>query len=218
MGTTKALPVTFRNDGGLPCDIAGVTISGSLGGLGGPNDAAFFRVESPSAATLLPGDTMEIVVEFLPDAARAYGSDFGSLVGGFGFALNLQVDTSDTASFDGTTCSSGGFLGSGSGSPGCVAWGLLGQGVSSDLSVLPGDLDFGKVKLGCRSREESVTLYNTGLVPMTLRSFVVDPVAQPELFKVIGPSLPYTLNGGAQVAFSVRYMPSAPGPQVSSLL
>ncbi|MFM2152538.1 MAG: hypothetical protein RL199_973 [Pseudomonadota bacterium] len=219
-GTEKELPVTFQNAGSLPCNINGATVSGGpLGGLGGPSDASYFRIKSAPAAVLQPGDSTSIVVGFSPDAARAYGSDFGSLLGGAlgGFGLSLQVNTSDTVSFNGSTCG-GGFLGGGGGSPGCVAWALSGQGVSSDLSVLPGDLDFGKVTLGCNSRRQRVTLYNTGFVPMTLKSFKVDPVLQPVAFKVIGPATPFTLAGGAQVAFEVVYRPSAEGLQVASLL
>jgi hypothetical protein len=218
-GTEKELPVTFQNAGSMPCSLTGWRIGGGLPL--GPNDAPFFRIKSAPVNTLQPGDSTSIVVGFTPDTARSYGTDFGSLVGGLfgGLGLSLSVDTSDTASFDGKTCSgAGGLFGGTGGSPGCVAWALSGQGVSSDLSVLPGDLDFGKVTLGCRSREEKVTLYNTGFAPMTIKSYKVDPAVQPEIFKVIGPPVPYTLNGGAQVSFSVRYKPSATGAQVATLL
>ncbi|MFM2153466.1 MAG: hypothetical protein RL199_1901, partial [Pseudomonadota bacterium] len=218
-GTEKELPVTFQNAGSLPCTINGATVSaGTLAGLGGPNDAPFFRIKSPPASVLQPGDSTSIVVGFSPDASRAYGGDFGYLLGGAlgGFGLSLEVNTSDTVSFNGSTC--GGSILGGGGSPGCVAWALSGQGVSSELSVLPGDVDFGKVTLSCNSRRQKVTLYNTGLVPMTLKSFKVDPAVQPPVFKVIGPATPYMLAGGGQVAFEFVFRPSVGGVHAASLL
>ncbi len=212
----KVLPVTLQNTGSAQCTLNSWNVSG-FAAPGSPNDAGFFRIKTPPKALLQPGETTALEVAFTPTSDRAYGSPFGGggglPIGGNTFGVNLLVKTSDLVSFSGQDCS--GFTGSGP--AGCVGWALSGTGVKSDLQVLPGDIDFGKVTLGCRSREERITLYNTGQAVVNIKSVTVDPAPPPEIFKAVTPALPLQLAGGAQITFTVRYKPPAVGIHTGTL-
>src|SRR5207253_3718474 len=91
-----------------------------------------------------------------------------------------------------------------------------GQGVVSNLAVIPADLDFGVITLGCRSRTENVTLYNTGNAAFTVKSFKVDG---PNLgsFYLVAPPTPFTMNASAKVVIQITYKPSQVGPESATL-
>lgn len=209
-GTEKLMPVTFQNVGSANCTISNWRISGTALP-GTPNDAAYFKVKQAPQQTLQPGQTTIVGVAFTPDAARAFGSPLPGFGGG-AFGVNLYVNTGDTVSFNGSQCS-GGFPPQ-NGAPGCVGWSLTGQGVESNLRVLPSDIDFGKVTLGCQSREQKVTIYNTGGATLHITEFKVDPPAPAPpavaIFRVRAPTIPsggIPLAGGAQMSVTVVYKP-----------
>lgn len=208
--TEKVLPVTFQNIGSSDCRIASWNIVGSSM-LGITNDASYFTVKQPPNTVVRPGETTTIGVAFQPDAERTFGTPLGGLPGTGNFSVQLLVQTSDTARFGGGQCASGLSM---SGPPGCVGWKLSGEGVASSLRVLPGDIDFGLVTLGCQSREMKVTVYNVGRNTVHLLSFTVDPPAPPPpgvaVFRVRAPSIPaggLPLGPGAQMSLTVIYKP-----------
>jgi hypothetical protein len=210
-GTEKVLPVTFQNVGSAECRLNSWRVT-SIPMPGLPNDANYFKVKQAPQQQLAPGQSTILGMAFTPDAAREFGSPFGQAPLPLPFpggapGLKIEVTTSDTASFNGATCSGGG-------AAGCVGWEMLGQGVESSLRVLPSDLDFGKVTLGCQSRELKVTIYNTGRATLNIKSFRVDPPAPPApgvaTFRVRAPPIPaggLPLTGGSQMSISVVYRP-----------
>jgi len=214
MNQEKVLPVTFQNVGASDCTLQPGRIQGTaLPGM--PNDAPAFRVKTQPRSPLAPGSTTTVDVGFTPVSERAYGSPLPGFPGG-GFGVKLSVVTGDPTSFPGTACA--GFMGSGT--PGCIAWDLSGEGVQGALQALPADVNFGRVTLGCRSAEQTVTLYNVGRADIQIRSFRVDPppaAGQPEIFHVSAPATPFTIRGGGQQAITVRYRPPDSGLHTASL-
>ncbi len=211
VGAERDLPVTFRDVGGAPCTLSNARIVGS--GLQSSNDAPYFRVGSVLSTTLLPGESTVVTVAFMPDAVRWYGApvpDSGSGVG-----VTLEVDTSDTSTFDGTACPAfGGVV-----TPGCTAWALSGEGVGSDLSALPSELDFGLVTTGCESEAQKVSLFNIGGAPTTIESVSIVPLgATPPGTFQLGPlSLPYALGPGGELTVRVSYHPTSDTADAANL-
>lgn len=220
----KVLSVTFQNTGSSQCTVSPGSISGpSLPLPGFPNDLPAFSVKLQPRLHLQPGEVTEAQIAFKPTEDRAYGSalpgfpGIPGLPGGNAFGVKFTSRTSDDVSHDGQSCAGFG----GGAVPGCIGWDLSGEGAKSDLHVLPSDLDFGLVTLGCRSQERIVTLYNVGAAPLEIKSIKVDPVVTPEVFRVTG--LPpagtsIILAGGGQKQIAVRYRPPDTAIHTANLL
>jgi hypothetical protein len=88
---------------------------------------------------------------------------------------------------------------------GCV--GLTGADSTGNLSISPGNLDFGDVAIGS-AKTDVVTLTNTGSAPITLSQTTISS----EEYRVSGLALPATLEAGQQLAFTIRFEPTAAGP------
>lgn len=214
----KVLSVTFQNTGSTQCSVnPGALVSTGIGLPipGTPNDLPAFKIKVQPKPTLQPGETTEAQIAFKPTEDRAYGSPLPGFPGG-AFGVKFTARTSDTVNHPGQSCAGG--IGGGA-VPGCIGWDLSGSGAKSDLHVLPPDLDFGLVTLGCRSRERTVTLYNVGAAPLTIRDIKIDPPPPPDNFRVSGmPAFPFVLAGGAQRQIAVRYRPPDTGLHTANLL
>ena len=82
--------------------------------------------------------------------------------------------------------------------------------VEPSIDVIPGELDFGLVTVGCGSPEQRVTVYNTGSGDLTIREPVIDPVVSPEEFVITATNnasgtWPYTIQPGASMSIMVRF-------------
>ncbi len=87
---------------------------------------------------------------------------------------------------------------------------LVGTSAESTLLIVPNDLFFGTIEVGCAARAKTVTVYNTGATPASIDDIVLD--AQPGVFNINGlPSLPLSLAPGASFQFSVGFF----APEVS---
>ncbi len=195
VNSTKVLPVTFQNVGSSPCTISNARLQAGFGSTGtGP-----FKITGRPASPLSPGASTTVNVSFTP----ASDVDYGSPIPGFA-GTSLLVDTSDKVTFTGAGC---GIIPTAPGAAGCTAWGLAGSGVRSALQVLPPDLEFGLITLGCRSKERVVTLYNVGNATITIKSIKLDPAPPPDIFTVVLPALPFQLVAGGKQQITVRYRP-----------
>jgi len=205
VGKPKVLPVTFTNTGSAACTLSGVKLVSQTAFPPCPaGSCEGFTLASPAAASsLAPGQSTQVLVQFAPKDTNQIPL-FPDVY--------LNTLTSDKA-ITPSECTQG--LPPNT-KDGCVSVGLAGQGVVSNLAVLPGDLNFGLVTLGCRSRTESVTLYNTGTAPFSVKSLKVDG---PNLgsFYLTAPPTPFTMNGGDKKVIQVTYKPSQVGPEVATL-
>jgi hypothetical protein len=192
VNTEAILPVTLTNTGASNCTVSNARIIAGLMSSGGA-----FKIAHPIPATTVnPGQSLVIDVSFKPTSDVDYGAPIGN------FGDIVAVNTSDAVTFDGTAC--GTFP---PGPAGCAGWGLAGTGVRSPLQVLPPNLDFGEVTLGCNSNDRTVTLYNIGSSTIHITELKVDPAPPPTIFTVSAPGLPFAINAGAHVDISVRYTP-----------
>jgi len=100
---------------------------------------------------------------------------------------------------------------------------LSGVAGESNIEVIPGRLDFGQVTAGtCASREERVTVYNTGLVDLCITDIVFEGEGCGEFFVVDRPvadadgCIVVTRNRPADV--TLVYEPGALGPDECNLV
>ncbi len=214
VGKDKILSVTLKNVGSAACNVSsykfvsqfGIPIPGGPGGNCGARDCDDFHIISPyPSGTLQPGDTTAVTIRFSPTGTTQLPlgpTDF------------LQVSTNDQNITANAECIYG--LPP-NGSAGCVQVGMSGQGDISNLQVLPSDLDFGLTTLGCKTQEETVTLYNTGTTAkINIKSITLNPTTAP--FYVVAPPTPFQMNPGAQVKIKVTYRPTGAQHETAQLL
>lgn len=205
IGRDKVLPVSFRNIGSAACTLSNIKLAGQFGlpgsGSCSARDCGDYHIVAPNAATpIAPGQSTTVNVSFKPLTINQPGGSIAP-------TTFLYTDTNAAqVNAQGTPECAQGFPPNTS--LGCVGVGLVGQGDISNLAVLPSDLDFGLITLGCSAREETVTLYNTGrTVAITIKSITLDPTTAP--FYVTAPPTPFTIAAGQSVKFKVKYRPTA---------
>jgi len=101
----------------------------------------------------------------------------------------------------------------GGGIPGLGGWSpnLDGDSGVAKISVLPGEVDFGVVTIGCFSQTFKVCLYNTGNAPLTV-SDIQFVNCSPEFKKKNVPGLPKDISAAVSMCFDTVYAPQDEGP------
>jgi hypothetical protein len=84
---------------------------------------------------------------------------------------------------------------------------LTGQSGQAKIAVLPGEVKFGLVTIGCYSKTYKVCVYNTGNAPLTLSDIVMGPDCSPEFKLKNVPPLPKPVSAGIAVCFETVYAP-----------
>lgn len=197
----KTLPVSLTNVGSAPCYVTSVKmvaadiISGIDPTFTLTSGANKVLVNGQPGNQIDPGQVGEVQIRYEP-------VNESDNCGG------LEIQTSD-ASHPGDEC--GGFTNP-SPPAGCYKAVLKGQGVRSAIEVIPSEMDFGVITVGCASREREVTIYNIGQAPMNITSIYLDPPGkgQPPSgpFQITSvPPLPVTLNGGGTFKIRMKYRP-----------
>lgn len=85
---------------------------------------------------------------------------------------------------------------------------LSGTGADASLLIVPNDLDFGTIGVGCAARAREVLVYNTGSSPATIESLNI--TGNTTAFEIVSyptplPAMPLTLAPGAQARFEVGF-------------
>lgn len=188
---TKQIPVSIENTGSIACTINSVALK-PASFIGGP-DPAFtlplgsqVMVNGALTNTISPGEIGEIPVEYAPtNEVQNCGA--------------LWIETSNTALS--TEC-----LGFPPGPDGCYNISLMGLGTRSAIQVIPENVDFGLVTVGCASQTRDVSVYNIGGAPMNITSVYIDPPGSP--FSIVSsPPTPAAVTGGTSVTIRVQYRP-----------
>lgn len=195
VGKTKKLSVTVQNNGSANCTLSNIKLVGGNGGvlcLPGAK-CGDYALDGTPQNPLPPGGSTPITVAYTPTSTDALP---------FGAAVYLDFHSGDAA--QPTECTQG--LPP-DGAAGCVQYGLIGQGDISNLQILPSDLDFGLVTLGCRAQPQTISLYNTGTsATITIKSITLDPTGAP--FYITAPPTPFTIAPQARVDIQATYKPT----------
>ena len=94
---------------------------------------------------------------------------------------------------------------------------IAAAGISS-VAVIPQEVDFGVITVGCASPDIGVNIYNKGNAPTIINDILLDAGCSSE-FELVGvPPLPHTLVQGAPLETLVRYLPQNTDHDTCSLL
>ncbi len=212
VGRTKTLPLVFRNVGSAACSLSNTRLLNNSsfplppiipvpGQCQSKDTCGEYHFVNAPPASLAPGQSAQVLVQFAPQSTTQIA---------FIPTTFIFVDTSDTFA---TECT---WTPSADQSNGCVAAGLSGQGDISNLEVIPSDVDFGLVTLGCRAKQQTVTLYNTGnSTSFNINGITLDPTTAP--FYVQAPPTPFVMKPGAKVAIQVTYKPTQAAKETATL-
>jgi len=89
---------------------------------------------------------------------------------------------------------------------------LVGTAAESTLLIVPNDLFFGTLEIGCSARAKTVTVYNTGATEAQIFDIALD--SQPGVFSIRNaPRTPFSVAPGSSFTFDVGF--TAPGPEPS---
>lgn len=207
VGHSKTLPITITNVGSANCSIGGAKFVNGLTSIGGTicfggTSCGDYKISSPAASSLPPGQSTAYAITFSP-------KDTNQLPQLPSVYMNFHSGDPAIAS----ECT--GNLPADS-AAGCIDVGMSGQGDISNLEVIPADLNFGLVTLGCRAAQQTVSLYNTGTVtPIHVTGITMDPASAP--FYVQAPPTPFTIAAGTKVPIQVTYKPSAAASETATL-
>ena len=163
------------------------------------------------AGFLKPGDVYPIDVTFTPpDTAPLFGdetTDYGGLLG----VRVIDPYLPQPADYEIFPKPAGGGPLSGE-----YSSNLHAKSGMAELSVFPGELDFGSVTIGCHSQTLTIHAYNVGTAPLDLTNWELQGCS-PEFKVKSWPALPKTLGPQEGVEFEVVYVPQDPGGDSCSL-
>lgn len=221
-GKSKVLPVTVKNEGSGPCKYKGaslVTCYQAPGLIGGSTTkcstaSSPFYSTGPVATNLFelaPGDSGKMLLQFqAPDSlATLTGGPAADVVTEIDalLVLKYQDETSQVESYypnaDPTSLTT-----IGNAKPNLVAKVGL-----SKVVVLPDNIDFGTITLGCKSPEETASIYNKGATDVNVTKVTLDGCG-PEVQFVNKPAIPKTglaISQKVPQSFKVQYGPQKVG-------
>lgn len=210
MGFYKDLPIKILNTGSGYCSFKQAMISDctSMPGFGtlscpapftGSNSSTYRFASLPPAAIngIAPGGSATISIRFVPPATSTLWGDTSDYQGVLGVRLydaalkkDIVLAPPSTTGLYGTTYSPN----------------LIGQSGTVNVAVLPGEIHFGMITIGCWARSTRVCAYNTGSAPLQVTEIGLDNCS-PE-FKVKNvPGLPVNISESSPVCFEVSYAP-----------
>jgi HYDIN/CFA65/VesB family protein len=85
--------------------------------------------------------------------------------------------------------------------------GLSGTSTESDIEVVPDNLDFGTVTVGCNSPELLVTVYNMGYFTINVEAIVLDNPNDPNFEIMQAPATAFSLGWAENFEVVLRYHP-----------
>ena len=213
-GNTKTLPVNVHNIGAGPCTWSAAqtydctSFFGLLGGCseGFGGSSKHFKVLAqpiPVPGGLAPTEKVTVHVTFIPPAdAPILGDFFDSYTGA------LQVSVLDTGNGNALVQEPV------AASAEDLDVNLIAQSGISDISVIPGSVDFGLISIGnggadCTSPATKITIYNNGNAPLSLGGITLQDCT-PEFSLLDVPPIPpggLEVNQNNPVDFKVLYNP-----------
>jgi hypothetical protein len=230
---TKRKPIELTNVGNTECTIDGVFYALEENTLENEfgleyEDGTPVEVGSFPGMTVLPGETARFMATFSPteviDADLGSIFSFGSYSGSYqegsaifcGNALTGPSERCNGVTFttsDTVTVTESGVQGE-------FGIGFSATPVEPAIDVIPGEVDFGLVTLGCGSPLRRVTVYNTGSGDLIVGQPTTLPDINPAPFEAVAnaPSFPHTIPAGGSMAIDVRYRAHVLGETTGELI
>ena len=171
-GHTKTMPVTIKNNGSGPCSFKRAKTFNCTGFFGTPGACAdgiggsatnFKIVGQPPAipAGIPQGGKVTVQVMFVPPSDAPLLDFFNTYSGAY------QIEVTDPSNGDALIQMPV------AAQPSALPVNLQAQSGISDISVIPSQVDFGLVTIGCTSEETRVTIYNNGNAPLKITDIVL---------------------------------------------
>ena len=228
--TTKRMPISLTNRGNSNCTVSNMAWDSAA------TPMRNFAMEDGSGAavnpgalnlTIAPGDTVTLKATYTPDDANekwsgAKGVTAGSLIQVCGldlgsiFPLPRQCAetgvtfTTNAQNIDTTSIGGG---------PGVLSFGFNASSVAPAIEVVPGEVDFGLITLGCGSEEREVKVYNVGNGDLVIANFSIAPNPMPYEFRITAaPQTPVTVTPGSSIRVKVRFYPRRVGLHTANLV
>jgi hypothetical protein len=198
VGTKKTVDLKVKNNGSDGCVITGAALTGA-------NSGAFIFTPPALPITLGVGDSFTVPVAFAPRPLAA-GSPFedlpfGCMPGLLGeqlvFNYHGEVDTTDVGS---------------------KILALNGKGTRPDIDVIPGEIDFGDVTVGCCSAKKRVAIYNSGNGTLTINDLSINPPGSGFIIATPSSAIDMSLAPGESTELEVRFCAVAGGPTSGMLV
>ncbi len=199
LNSSLTLPVTLSNYGDAPCTVDSLLLAQS------PDQAAqsggdFEIVAAPEPPFVVaengqPGDQHTIEVAFSPQQLDMHAATFW-----------VQTPDMDepihTGGLDCLHPTDGRAAGPGDG---CIL--ANGNAFETDIEILPMEMAFGAVTLGCNSAERLLSVYNLSAQLLTIDAIQLADPADPSFELVQAPSCPASLASGSSAEVVLRYHP-----------
>jgi hypothetical protein len=228
----KRLPIVAKNVGNTTCTVSRVELDRAENTIANEfslEDAAGNNGLSSSPLTIEPGQSHTWFARFAPtDTIQSenpfdvfsFGSYSGALAStpfacGFGSpntrCNGVALVTNDTVTD----------MGESSDTSGRFSIGFSATPVEPSVDIIPPELDFGLITLGCASPEKRTTIYNTGATDLVVGQPIIEPATTPATFVVVATSnpgdspanatagWPLTIQPGNSLSVSVRYIAQA---------
>lgn len=152
---------------------------------------------------LKPKSNLDFKIRFTPPVNESIFAQLMSYTALFSVQVyDSQLKQTKTV----PTCTGGGFPGMAGCSPNLQA-----QSGVAKISVMPGEVNFGLITIGCYSKTHKICIYNSGTAPLTI-SNISTAGCSPEFKKKNVPGLPKTVSAGVPVCFEMVYVPQDEGP------
>lgn len=204
LGNSKTLTVNVRNKGTGYCTFvtarADECTAGMFGGatcnaaFKGNKSAAFSIVSLPPTTPkgIGPGMDAQITIKYEPPEIQTL---FGKVNNFYGL-LGVKVLDANVPANTEIVIPAGN-------SP---APNLMGMAGVPQVSVLPGEIKFGLVTIGCWSKTFQICIYSTGNAPLTIEDIALQGCS-PEFKLKDVPPLPKDINAGVKNCIGVTYVP-----------
>jgi hypothetical protein len=239
--TEKRLPIIATNVGNATCTVSRVEYDRQQNTLANEfslEDAAGNNGISMTPITIAPGQSHTWFARFAPtDTIQSDNPfdvfSFGSYSASLGTSnlfcgltrpnsrcngIALVTDDSVTDMRESSTVA------------GRFSIGFSGTPVEPSVDIIPPELDFGLITLGCGSPERRTTIYNTGATDLVVGQPVIEPTTNPATFVVVATSnpadspndgtsgWPFTIRPGNSLSVSVRYVARAQALETALLV
>ncbi len=100
---------------------------------------------------------------------------------------------------------------------GQVPWNLQGESGVADIAVLPGEVKFGLVTIGCLSQTFTLKIYNAGTAPLDVTDLYTNNCG-PEFIIMDFPGLPAAVEPSSYIEVKVAYLPQVEGVKECDLI